>query len=142
MDQLFGVCNLLAMSGWVLLVAAPRWRWTERLVLSGAWSLLLSVVYLVLAVAFFPGAEGGFGSIGDVRLLFSTDPVLTAGWVHYLAFDLFVGAAEVRLAQRYGLPHLVVIPILILTFLFGPVGLVLFFVACSIHQKRAVAVVP
>ena len=50
------------------------------------------------------------------------------GWVHYLAFDLFVGSWQVRDAQERGIPHLAVVPSLILTFLFGPVGLLLYFI--------------
>jgi hypothetical protein len=59
-------------------------------------------------------------------LLFDNPQIALAGWVHYLAFDLFIGGWEVRTAQREGIPHLAVLPCLVLTFLFGPVGLLLF----------------
>lgn len=140
MDQLFLVSNAFAVMGWLLLIAAPNWRWTERLVLSGFWSVALAVVYLVLIAMFLPGATGGFSSIENVRLLFGSDALLTAGWVHYLAFDLFVGAMETRLARRHGIPHVVLIPILVATFLLGPVGLLAFFVAISVRQGRAAEV--
>ena len=52
--------------------------------------------------------------------------MLLAGWTHYLAFDLFIGGWEVRDAQRRGIPHLLVVPALVLTFLFGPAGLLLY----------------
>ena len=52
---------------------------------------------------------------------------LTAGWIHYLAFDLFVGTWIAQRAARLGLPHLATIPLLALTFLFGPAGLLAFF---------------
>ena len=48
--------------------------------------------------------------------------LLLAGWIHYLAFDLFVGSWEVRDAQERGIPHLAVVPCLLLTFMFGPAG--------------------
>ena len=48
----------------------------------------------------FQGAEGGFGSLADVATLFGKPELLLAGWIHYLAFDLFIGAWEVRDAQR------------------------------------------
>ena len=142
MDQLFGLCNLFAIAGWLLMLVAPAWRWTERLVLSGAWSVLLSLVYVVLVLSFMPGAEGGFGSIAEVRALFASDPVLVAGWVHYLAFDLFVGACALRQARQIGIPHLMMIPILFAIFMLGPLGLALFFAAKSVRQKRAAAVIP
>jgi hypothetical protein len=53
---------------------------------------------------------------------------LLAGWTHYLAFDLFIGGWEVRDAQRRGIPHLLIVPALVLTFLLGPAGL-LFYLA-------------
>lgn len=140
MDQLFGLCNLFAMGGWLLLALAPRWRGTERLVMSGAWSLALSVVYLLLMLVYGPEGEGGFGSIADVRALFGHDAILTAGWVHYLAFDLYVGAIELRLGQASGIPHLLMIPILLATFMLGPVGLVLFFITRAIYERRLVEV--
>ena len=61
---------------------------------------LLSLVYLVLIALNFRGADGGFGSLADVATLFQKQELLLAGWIHYLAFDLFIGAWEVRDAQR------------------------------------------
>lgn len=139
-DQLFSAANLFAVVGWLLLAVAPRWRWTERLVISGAWSVILSVLYLVLIVLHMPSSEGGFGTIADVRALFASDGLLLAGWVHYLAFDLFVGAVEVRLARASGVYHGIMIPILFLTFMLGPVGLLAFFVVRSIRERRLVSV--
>ena len=58
--------------------------------------------------------------------LFTSPEIALAGWVHYLAFDLLVGAWEVRTARREAIPHLLVLPCLVLTFLFGPAGFLLF----------------
>jgi hypothetical protein len=121
-ENLFSVCNGLALIGWVLLVFLPRWKWTMRIVLSGALPALLAVVYLTLIVTTFGKAEGGFGSLAEVSKLFRNDWVLLAGWVHYLVFDLFVGSWETRDAQRLGVPHWLLVPCLALTFLFGPIG--------------------
>jgi hypothetical protein len=140
MEQLFTISNSAALVGWILLIAAPRWRWTHRLVVSGALSLLLSIVYFVLIVRFMPGAEGGFGSIREVAALFSSDALLLAGWVHYLAFDLMVGAIELRQAQEHGIPHLLLVPTLIATFLLGPIGLLLFFAIKSARLRRVAPV--
>ena len=142
MDQIFRAANLFALVGWVLIVVAPRWRLTERLVLSGLWSVILAIVYSALIVLNISGSDGGFGSIEDVRRLFASDALLTAGWVHYLAFDLYAGASEVRQAQTANIPHLVLIPILLATFLFGPMGLLLFFIVKSMRQRRVADVIP
>jgi hypothetical protein len=139
LDRLFSICSGVATVGWLLLVLAPRWRWTDRLVLRGWWSLFLSAIYLLLIVRFMPGAAGGFGSIAEVRALFGSDALLVAGWVHYLAFDLLVGAFEIRQSQTIGIPHLMVVPALILTFLFGPIGLLLFAVIKGLRTRKPAA---
>ncbi|GAB3634692.1 ABA4-like family protein [Hymenobacter arcticus] len=129
-DFLFSLANPLALLGWALLGLAPRWRVTKALVLSGAWSLGLALAYAVLIATHYlngHGAEGGFGSLAGVAALFQDPWALLAGWVHYLCFDLFTGAWEVRDAQRRGVPHWALVPALLLTFLFGPVGLLVYF---------------
>ncbi len=85
--------------------------------------LSLAVVYAVVLASNIVGAPGGFSSLQEVAELFSKRWLLLAGWVHYLAFDLFIGAWEVRDATERGVPRLLVAPCLVLTFLFGPIGL-------------------
>lgn len=125
-DSLFQLANLLALLAWLLLLVAPRWRVTRRLVLDGAWPLGLAGGYTILIISHYLGAQsgaGGFGSLAAVATLFRDPWALLAGWVHYLSFDLWVGAWAVRDARRRGLPHLLLVPCLLLTFLFGPAGL-------------------
>lgn len=129
-DQLFTIANPVAMLGWGLLVLAPRWRGTRALVLSGALPLALAVAYGLLIGGHYLGphaSEGGFGSLAEVAALFRDPWALLAGWVHYLCFDLFTGAWEARDAQRRGVPHWLLVPCLLLTLLFGPLGLLLYF---------------
>ena len=136
-DLLFSIANPLALLGWALLVVAPRWRGTRALVLSGAWPLGLAAAYAACIATHYlgpHGVEGSFGSLAAVAALFRDPWALLAGWVHYLCFDLFVGAWEVRDAQRRGLSHAALLPCLLLTFLFGPVGLLLYF---AVRRWRA-----
>ena len=129
-DFLFSLANPLAMLGWTLLIFAPRRRFTKLLVLSGVWPLGLALAYAALITTHYlngHGGEGGFGSLAQVGALFQDPWALLAGWVHYLCFDLFTGAWEVRDAQRRGVPHWALVPALVLTFLFGPAGLLVYF---------------
>jgi Domain of unknown function (DUF4281) len=135
-ETLFRIASAGVLPGWLLLLLAPRARITERVVLSGFYPLAFAAAYLVLIVAFYPGAPGGIGSLADVDRLFRNPYLLLAGWVHYLAFDLFVGAWEARDAAQRGVPHLLVIPCLVLTFLFGPIGLLAYFGARAITSRR------
>ena len=126
-EDLFSVVNGFAAAGWLLLILCGRVRRIPALVTGVIIPLLLGVVYVVLIGANFNGSEGGFGSVREVRALFANDWLLIGGWVHYLAFDLFIGSWQVRDAQRIGVPHLWLIPGLILTFLFGTAGLLVYF---------------
>ena len=125
-EQIFSMANMIALIAWALLIVAPRWIVTRKIVLSGAVSLLLSAAYLVLIVAFFGSSEGGFGSLAGVMRLFTNEWVVLEGWIHYLAFDLFIGAWETKDAQAKNISHWLVVPCLILTFTLGPIGFLLY----------------
>ena len=124
-ERLFSALNLMAVGAWLPLVFLPRVRWTARL-LPVVMPSVLAVVYVVLLAATLTRSEGGFSSLVGVRTLFDDPWALLAGWTHYLAFDLFIGGWEVRDAQERGLPHLLIVPALVLTFFFGPAGLLLY----------------
>jgi len=134
LETIFSICGMLAMLGWAGLVFLPRVPLVvdvgARLVIPA----LIGVVYLILMFgnASQTPADGGFGSLAEVKALFAVDALLLGGWVHYLAFDLFVGAWEVRDAQRRGVHHLLVIPCLLATFMAGPAGLVLYLILRSV----------
>ncbi|HEY0324699.1 MAG TPA: ABA4-like family protein [Allosphingosinicella sp.] len=87
---------------------------------------LLAIAYVLLIWVGMGAEGGGFGSIAEIRALFADDSALVAGWFHYLAFDLFVGSWIVRDHNDSGVPALLVLPCLPLTFLFGPAGLLLY----------------
>ena len=125
----FDLAGLLAMLGWLglvvsLFVARARpWAWPAAQIVVPA---LLAIAYILLITDGLGAEGGGFGSIEEVRALFADDSALAAGWLHYLAFDLFVGAWIVRDGLARGLHPLLVLPCLPLTFLFGPAGLLLY----------------
>ena len=125
-EKIFSIANTFALLSWLVLLVAPRWTVTRKVILSGAVPLLLSAAYLVLIVLFFGRAEGGFDSLPNVMKLFTNEWATLAGWIHYLAFDLLVGTWEVKDSQEKGISHWFVIPCLVLTFLFGPIGFLLY----------------
>ncbi|MFM9915192.1 MAG: abscisic acid-deficient protein Aba4 family protein [Rhizobacter sp.] len=127
-DTVFGAASSLAMLGWTALSLSPagaRWAGAVRLLAGRVVPLLLAVVYVVL-FARNGMADGGYGSLAEVQRLLAVPELLTAGWLHYLAFDLFVGAWIAERGAALGLPHLALLPLLALTFLFGPAGLLAF----------------
>jgi hypothetical protein len=124
-QQIFPVVNLIALLAWVALAVLPRQPWVAKTIAGSVVPAVLAVVYAALIVSNM-GGPGSFSSLDGVALLFSNSWLLLAGWVHYLAFDLLVGAWEVQDARARGVSHLRVLPCLFLTFMFGPAGWLLY----------------
>ena len=123
---LFQFSGPLAILGWLSLVLAPFAPRLTDAIASLVIPALLSVGYTALILVHWAGAPGGFDSLANVMALFTHPGVALAGWVHYLAFDLFVGAWITRTARAERIPHLLILPCLVLTFLFGPAGFLAF----------------
>ncbi len=122
-ERIFSLANAVALAGWILLALFPRRRAVTSTVAGALVPALLAALYLALLAARLGHAQGGFGTLGQVQALFADPWLLLAGWVHYLAFDLFIGAWEARDAARRGVSRWALLPCLLLTFLVGPVGL-------------------
>ena len=73
----------------------------------------------------FAEAGGGRGSLAEVRPLFAHDHLLVAGWVHFLAFDLMIGALMADRMDRVGVHRALQAPVLLSIFLFRPLGVLL-----------------
>lgn len=137
-DLVFQLGNALALLGWLALaVSAPKRSWTPRV-----WQLTGMTIPLVFALGYVSmlighWGPGGFGSLAEVRQLFDRPGLLAAGWLHYLAFDLFMGTWIARRAGELGIAHVVVLPVLVLTFLFGPAGLLAFAALRLLVRGRA-----
>lgn len=121
-EDIFSLAGTAAMAGWALLILGPRgYGWLNAIPLWGI-PLGLSLVYALLVLSRFSGMGGGFDSLASVAVLMSDEWALLAGWVHYLAFDLFVGAVMAARMDRAGVGRVVQAPILISTFMLGPLG--------------------
>lgn len=127
LETAFLVCNYGVLPAWLALAVAPGHRLTQRIVHAFWIPLLLGAAYAVGFVTAPPAPEGAsFGSLGGVMLFLGQPHGAFIGWVHYLAFDLFVGAWEVRDARRRGIHHALVLPCLFFTLMTGPIGLALY----------------
>lgn len=128
-DVTFAIANGLALCGWLVLLLAPGWRTGRRWIAGFVLPAAFSLTYLIVFVPRLFTSRGGFGSLEALTTLLTDDPrVMLGAWLHYLAFDLLVGAWMSEEAARRGIAHAAMIPALILTFLAGPVGWLLFLV--------------
>jgi hypothetical protein len=133
-ETLFQIVNPSTLPGWVLLLFAPRWRGTLPIVRVGIIPLL-AVVYVAILVTTWGEGQGDFQSLAGVMALFDAPYGVVAGWVHFLAFDLFVGAWIVEDALKRGLPAWARVVPLPLTFMLGPAGLGLYLLLRAGHAS-------
>ena len=135
-DTLFTYCNYFAMLGWFILILSPLHKLLQNLVKTTVIPILLASIYLFIMITNFGTSAGDFGSLQGIMLLFSDENIVLAGWIHYLAFDLWVGSWELNDAKKRGIHHLIMIPCLLITFVFGPIGLLVYLIIRSIRVKR------
>jgi hypothetical protein len=124
MAGIFAGSFLLVAPFWGLMVVAPTWRVTERVVDSPLIAAPAALLYLLVLGPRFAAVLGGVlsPSLAGMQSLLATGAGTTLAWAHFLAFDLFVGRWIYRDARRRGLPWPVVAPLLVVTLLLGPVG--------------------
>ncbi len=132
---IFKIANISVIPAWLLLIIIPRSPITRQVVHSYLYPALLGVFYLLLLVISW-GGEGGMDTLENLKLSFQRDEVLVLGWVHYLVFDLFIGAWIARDAAANGIKHLSIIPSLVLTLFVGPVGLLSYLILRTILLRR------
>src|SRR5262245_854956 len=128
MEQLFSISNLLVLPFWLLMIAFPRWRWTQRLIASPLIAVPPVIVYAaivlprigeILAAVLNP-------KLPDISQLLGTPAGATAAWAHFLAFDLFVGRWAYLDSRERSISAWVMAPVLFLILMLGPLGFVLY----------------
>ncbi|HEX8525981.1 ABA4-like family protein [Allosphingosinicella sp.] len=138
LETWFWIAHAVALAGWLALVFVPAAGGLGVRIARWA-AALLAVGYALLFFTAGPqGSELARNySLEGVGAFFADPQLLLLGWVHYLAFDLFVGSWEAEEAHRLGISRRVLIACLILTFLLGPLGLLAFLAARSVPRRPA-----
>ena len=140
-DQLFQMASAPMALAWALLcvglLGPVRWQSAALLIGGRLLPLVLCVGYVIVLASSW-GAPGGFNSLSQVALLFSSKGALLAGWIHYLAFDLLIGRWQVDRVLAVGRPVLLLwltVLCLFATLMFGPAGLLLFLVVFKLTER-------
>ena len=146
-DFLFGLTNAIAVGGWIVLLFLPRGPFLRALVLYVGVGVLC-LTYAAMAAATFGGwvdpdaivperpADLTDYTVDGLRWLFMSDAGIVIGWTHYLAFDLFVGAWIAGDADHKGVGRIWQVPVLLLTFLSGPIGLLIWLIVREPAARR------
>ena len=124
MESLFSMSSWLALPFWLLMAAAPHWRWTKRLMQSPLVIVPLAVAYTALVLpriaTVFPTVASP--SLAGVAALLGQPDGATLSWLHFLAFDLFVGRWIYLDSRERHVSAWLVAPVLFLTLMLGPSG--------------------
>lgn len=134
-ETIFLIGNQLAVVGWLILLLSWFVPFLRVFVRAAVIPLLFAVAYTAVVVGTFGGSGGDFSSLAGVMKLFTSPWAVTAGWIHYLAFDMFVGMWEFHDAKKHGIPFWIMVPCWFLTFMFGPVGLLLYVLARTAKMR-------
>ncbi len=137
----FAATNLVALLAWAALILLPgRGRVVPALCNGVVGALCLfyaGALVWALTVGFGEaGPPASFTTIEGVRAIFATDGGVTVGWTHYLAFDLVVGCWIASQADESGVSRWAQAPILLLTFLAGPAGLLVWLIVAALRRSR------
>jgi len=125
MATLFDASFLLVAPFWLLMIALPGWRVTQRVIASPWIAAPAAALYLALVLPGLPGVLGAVSSpsLEVIAPLLGTPEGATVAWVHFLAFDLFVGRWVYLDARERGITPWLTSPLLLLTLMLGPTGL-------------------
>ena len=136
-EQIFSLGNGLSVVCWVLLAVLPNRRWVTEVVAGRVAPALFAVAYVAIVLTIFPRAQGSFSTLAGVSALFANPWLLLAGWLHYLAFDLLIGAWEARDSVERAVPRWLLVPCLFLTLMFGPLGWLAYVVVSAKRTSTA-----
>ena len=130
MNPLFPLSNFLVMPFWALMILLPRWRWTERIVRTPIGSVVPAALYAALVLPrlreIWPAVSRP--TLSGVATLLGSPAGATIAWVHFLAFDLFVGRWIYLDSQQRRISALLIAPVLFLTLMLGPAGFLLYLI--------------
>ena len=124
MQTLFQLAFMVTVPFWALMILAPTWRWSHRIVSS---PLIILPPLVVWVVAISP-AFGDFASemlgpdLAGLKALLTDDGVVTAVWAQVIAWDLFLGRWIYLDSRERRIHPLIMAPVLVLTILLSPIG--------------------
>tara|TARA_Y100000590_G_C15475044_1_gene921707 strand:- start:386 stop:859 length:474 start_codon:yes stop_codon:yes gene_type:complete len=127
---------------WLMLIFIPNSRITQIFVNSIIPFLILGTAYsYVLYQAILSGESISdifrlYVSLDDLYTIFATESFLLFFWLHFLTINLFLGSWVSREGVKYNIPLRLIILPLLLIFLAGPIGIVLYWLIRIFYVKR------
>jgi hypothetical protein len=127
-ETLFQLANLWIMPFWLLMIVLPHWSWTKR-IMTTYWAIIpLAVAYALLVLPQVAGLLPALANptLDSLAALLGNPQAAAVGWIHFLAFDLFVGRWIYLDSRERAISAWFVAPCLFFTLMLGPVGFLLY----------------
>lgn len=139
-SQLFDLFNSVALLAWIPLFLPPKFAFRNWFLEQKIATVLLAASYLILFLAFiFSGDNPNLDfSFEGIKQLFATEKGLLVAWIHYLVFDMMVGIYECEQTLKRGIPHWLLLPCLLFTFMLGPIGWLMFWLISRAYPLKIV----
>ena len=131
----FQIVNSIVLPAWLILIFFPGKSWRNQVIYG--FSMLMALVYIVYVIKGLGNMDmQSFNSLEGVTSMFTSEEAVLTGWVHYLVFDLLIGNWILTRSRKNEIPHLLVVPCLLLCFMFGPAGYLLYQFIHLIRLKK------
>ena len=120
------------------MIVLPHWRWTLRLMQSLLVLVPVAVLYALLVLPHFGDIfiEVANPTLSSISALLGTPDGATIGWVHFLAFDLFVGRWVYLDSRERAISAWLMAPVLFFVLMLGPIGLLLYLIVWAVRSWR------
>ncbi|MFK7786928.1 MAG: ABA4-like family protein [Crocinitomicaceae bacterium] len=135
METVFQIANSLAFISWILIILLPKNVNLKKVIQYGFIGVLSATYIVLISSTITEMKPDSFSTLANVKALFTQDIAVTAGWIHYLAFDLFVGLYIINEGIKLNMPRWKYTLCLPFTFMFGPTGLLLFYLFKFTQKK-------
>ncbi len=147
-ETLFQLANLYILPFWLLMIFLPHWSWTKRIIGSIWFIAPLALAYSVLIIPMMLGggdASGGGSLAADLMnpttaglaKLLGTQAGVAVGWIHFLAFDLFVGRWAYLDSREKNISAWLVSPCIFFILMLGPLGFLLYLLLRTVVGRKA-----
>ena len=140
-EMLYYWVNLGVLPFWLILIFFPQSYISRFFVTSIFPIFILSGVYIFVIYKSYLSSYDFFGNfnlylgLGNLSELFTDNLYLMVFWIHFIAINLFTGGWIVKDAQKFAVNRILLTIPLIITYLVGPLGLLIYWLIRIFYAK-------
>ena len=141
-EMLYFWVNLGVLPLWFILIFFPQSQLCKYFVTSIFPIFILSGSYIFMLYKSYLNSYDFIGNfnlyfgINNLSDLFSDNSYLMIFWIHFISINLFAGGWIVRDSQKFSINKILLILPLLVTYLIGPLGLLIYWLIRIFHAKN------